>query len=477
LIDTITRVAAAVANGLNALHRESLVHGSLKPTNILLGDDSWQLADYSLNFFGDPGLLPISTRADAWFVAPEVLRGAELTPSADVFAFGRVCQWMLNRAATDEWRTSPEFETWRYLIQQTQAPNPRLRPSMASVTDLLFERGSATKFRIIRLLNSDTLLEQVASEIATMTHRSSGIAHFAGADQFRAQAVSAFRRMTAEFDRRPYLAVPFLDGDYLVHYASVMAISTFDNPEYLEYRLGGGPSGGGQNSSSRMQKRISRGLDSDWQDAILQRYRAALKSPRTLPPDDPYVTPEMRNALEAAPDSLIEQLREELRRAADVRATILAEEDLLTTDEALSVLAQQDPNINTDDLIQLEAGGILFAVRDHGVQLYPAFQFDKAGCIFTAITEVNAVFNESSGWGRLVWWRRRHPELGAAPKDMLLRGELGHHRGRGEALTRNILGRRRSRVLSLVTHKSRGGLRPHRGANRRLGRTGRRPCL
>jgi hypothetical protein len=37
---------------------------------------------------------------------------------------------------------------------------------------------------------------------------------------------------------------------------------------------------------------------------------------------------------------------------------------------------------------------------------------------------------------------------------------LGHHRGRGEALTRNILGRRRSRVLSLVTHKSRGGLRP-----------------
>jgi hypothetical protein len=127
----------------------------------------------------------------------------------------------------------------------------------------------------------------------------------------------------------------------------------------------------------------------------------------------------MRNALEAAPDSLIEQLREELRRAADVRATILAEEDLLTTDEALSVLAQQDPNINTDDLIQLEAGGILFAVRDHGVQLYPAFQFDKAGRIFTAITEVNAVFNESSGWGRLVWWRRRHPELGAAPKDML----------------------------------------------------------
>ncbi|KAM0885507.1 hypothetical protein ACQ4PT_030296 [Festuca glaucescens] len=78
--------AADVARGLAYLHGESMVHGDVKGRNVVIGADGWaKLADFgcarSVGSAGPIGGTPA-------FMAPEVVRGEEQGPAADVWALG-----------------------------------------------------------------------------------------------------------------------------------------------------------------------------------------------------------------------------------------------------------------------------------------------------------------------------------------------------------------------------------------------------
>ncbi|XP_048552814.1 mitogen-activated protein kinase kinase kinase 17-like [Triticum urartu] len=78
--------AADVARGLAYLHGESMVHGDVKGRNVVIGADGWaKLADFgcarSVGSAGPIGGTPA-------FMAPEVARGEEQGPAADVWALG-----------------------------------------------------------------------------------------------------------------------------------------------------------------------------------------------------------------------------------------------------------------------------------------------------------------------------------------------------------------------------------------------------
>ncbi|KAM0921597.1 hypothetical protein ACQ4PT_006778 [Festuca glaucescens] len=78
--------AADVARGLAYLHGESMVHGDVKGRNELIGADGWaKLADFgcarSVGSAAPIGGTPA-------FMAPEVVRGEEQGPAADVWALG-----------------------------------------------------------------------------------------------------------------------------------------------------------------------------------------------------------------------------------------------------------------------------------------------------------------------------------------------------------------------------------------------------
>ena len=90
------KIAEDVAAGLVHLHQSSIVHGNLKPSNVLLGPDFEScLTDYGLV----PTLLPSnaelhssSSSSSLFYRAPEV-RGAHahatsFTPGTDVYSFG-----------------------------------------------------------------------------------------------------------------------------------------------------------------------------------------------------------------------------------------------------------------------------------------------------------------------------------------------------------------------------------------------------
>jgi serine/threonine-protein kinase len=100
-VQETVRIVAQVASALDALHRAGVVHRDVKPSNVLLDPVSGALlSDFGLAKRQDystvtrPGAL-IGTLD---YLAPEVLRGADGSPSADLYALGCVaCECLVGR--------------------------------------------------------------------------------------------------------------------------------------------------------------------------------------------------------------------------------------------------------------------------------------------------------------------------------------------------------------------------------------------
>ncbi|WP_086664102.1 serine/threonine-protein kinase [Lentzea kentuckyensis] len=92
-VEDVRRLGAALADALAHVHAHGFIHRDVKPANILLGEeDVPRLADFGLARLTDSARL---TRADqvvgtAAYLAPEQVRGAEITPAVDVYALGLV---------------------------------------------------------------------------------------------------------------------------------------------------------------------------------------------------------------------------------------------------------------------------------------------------------------------------------------------------------------------------------------------------
>jgi len=83
-----------IINGLQYLHKESLVHGDLRGANILIDDNSTaKLSDFGLSLFADTSSASMGSLVGgaARWMAPEIMKGSRPTPASDIYAFGRVC--------------------------------------------------------------------------------------------------------------------------------------------------------------------------------------------------------------------------------------------------------------------------------------------------------------------------------------------------------------------------------------------------
>jgi serine/threonine protein kinase len=93
---TALRMALDVADGLSALNREGLVHGDLKPSNIVLDrDGNAKLVDFGLSGMtrqGGHGALVGTPN----YIAPELLLGAADTHRSDIFSLGATLYHLLS---------------------------------------------------------------------------------------------------------------------------------------------------------------------------------------------------------------------------------------------------------------------------------------------------------------------------------------------------------------------------------------------
>ncbi|SDI95142.1 Serine/threonine protein kinase [Lentzea albidocapillata subsp. violacea] len=92
-VEDVRRLGAALADALAHVHARGFIHRDIKPSNVLLDDDEIpRLADFGLvSMAGGAGLTRTGqVVGTAAYLAPEQVRGQEVTAAADVYALGLV---------------------------------------------------------------------------------------------------------------------------------------------------------------------------------------------------------------------------------------------------------------------------------------------------------------------------------------------------------------------------------------------------
>ena len=154
--EEVARIGAQVADALAHAHAAGIVHRDVKPGNVLLGSDGRA----RLTDFGIARLLSETARhtatgltiGTAAYLAPEQVRGQEVTPAADVYALGlvliealtghRVFSGTVTEALAARLHASPQVPDhlpaqWRTVLVQMTRLDPQERPSSAWVAAAL----------------------------------------------------------------------------------------------------------------------------------------------------------------------------------------------------------------------------------------------------------------------------------------------------------------------------------------------------
>jgi hypothetical protein len=161
--ERVAAVGAQLADALGHAHAAGIVHRDLKPGNVLLGaDDRALLADFGLARLMSDVVRHTSngvTIGTAAYLAPEQVRGEDVTPAVDVFALGLVLLEALTgeqayqgppvQAALARLTSGPAIPDtvpprWRELLQAMTALEAAQRPSTAAVAATLRELASGT---------------------------------------------------------------------------------------------------------------------------------------------------------------------------------------------------------------------------------------------------------------------------------------------------------------------------------------------
>lgn len=148
------RLGSEVCDALAYIHANGVVHRDVNPSNILCGSDGRaRLADFGIARLIDTTRItaPVDTIGTAPYMAPEQVRGEDVTPAADVYALGLVLAELLtgravfegpaHEAAMARLAADPDLSGilggWRQLLVDMTAREPSERPAAAEVRDRL----------------------------------------------------------------------------------------------------------------------------------------------------------------------------------------------------------------------------------------------------------------------------------------------------------------------------------------------------
>ncbi|MFB7861094.1 protein kinase [Streptomyces sp. NPDC056069] len=152
--DSLTVLAAGLAEALDAIHRAGVVHRDLKPANIIVAEDGPRVIDFGIAraLDGTAALTRTGLQVGTpGYLAPEQLTAGTITPAVDMFALGVVLSqaaggspfgdgssvgW-LYRVVHEEPDLGAVPASLRELVAACLAKDPAARPTPAAFLDAL----------------------------------------------------------------------------------------------------------------------------------------------------------------------------------------------------------------------------------------------------------------------------------------------------------------------------------------------------
>ncbi|MEU6977382.1 protein kinase [Streptomyces sp. NPDC046371] len=131
--DSLTVLAAGLAEALEAIHRAGVVHRDLKPANIIVAEDGPRVIDFGIAraLDGTAALTQTGFQVGTpGYLAPEQLTGGGITPAVDMFALGVV---LAQAAGCSPYGEGPSAG-WLYRVVHEE---PDLSAVPASLRDAL----------------------------------------------------------------------------------------------------------------------------------------------------------------------------------------------------------------------------------------------------------------------------------------------------------------------------------------------------
>ncbi len=149
-VAAVRALAAGLAHGLSTVHVAGLVHGDLKPSNVLLGIDGPRIIDFGIARAADSTWLTCNdgVMGSPGFMSPEQAEGLEVGPAADIFSLGGVLAYaasgkppfgsgspsaLLYRVVYSNASLGHVPGELRPMIEQCLAKDPASRPGTASL--------------------------------------------------------------------------------------------------------------------------------------------------------------------------------------------------------------------------------------------------------------------------------------------------------------------------------------------------------
>jgi serine/threonine protein kinase len=153
--EVIKRLVEQILNGLEAAHREGIIHRDIKPDNIMLQDvvgDRWfvKIVDFGLARVQAERSETSSVVGTVTYMAPEQIEGRNIGPWTDLYALGVIAFELLTGQ-----RLWSDHDTQRVIGEKldprfdplARAPAPDLRPEVQAFLTRALSRAPEGRFR------------------------------------------------------------------------------------------------------------------------------------------------------------------------------------------------------------------------------------------------------------------------------------------------------------------------------------------
>ncbi len=150
-------LAAQVAEGLGAAHARGIVHRDIKPGNLLLGDGLVKIADFGVARLADQVHI---TRAGQTvgtysYMAPEQIRGDEVTSAADLWSLGVVLYEAVTGKRPFRGRSEPDLI--RRILETEAPPLGAGGPRLGHIVARALEKSLELRYASAREMQEDLL--------------------------------------------------------------------------------------------------------------------------------------------------------------------------------------------------------------------------------------------------------------------------------------------------------------------------------